>query len=149
MTRHDVKVEDPQSVTTKSTAIFGASDGIVAAIALILATGSRGPHVVLITLIGLLVAEGLGMAVSEFLSDPKMSIRQAVVMGISTSLAIIFPGIPWLVASGSSALLASGIVAVCVASVIAQIRPGGWQTWAQTFGVLSMVAAIAVGAGHL
>lgn len=135
--------------TTRSAAIFGASDGLVASLALILATAGHGPHIVLTALAGLLAAEGLGMAGSEFLSDPKMNLRQAAVMGIATALAIILPGTPWLFTHGSPALLASGIIAVCVAAVIAQIRPGGWQTWAQTFGVLSMVAAIAAAAGRL
>ncbi len=135
--------------STRSTAIFGASDGVVAALALVLATASHGPRVVLVTLLGLLVAEGLGMAASEFLSDPAMSLRQSTVMGISTSLAIIAPGIPWLFTRGPSAELGSVIVAVMIGAVIAQVRPGGWQTWATTFGVLTIVASIAAGAGHL
>lgn len=133
----------------KSTCVFGASDGLVAAIALILATSSHGSRIVLAALLGLLVAEGLGMAASEFLSDPKMDLRQAAVMGLSTSLAIIGPGIPWFFTKGSPALLGSGVIAVCLASVIAWVRPGGWSTWGTTFGVLTIVAAIAAGAGHI
>ncbi len=134
---------------SRETAVFGASDGVVAALALILATSSHGPKVVLTALLGLLVAEGVGMAASEFLSDPKMSLRQAVIMGISTAVAIIGPGIPWTFTKGDTALLASGIVAVCVATVIAQLRPGGWSSWATTFGVLAAVAALASVAGHV
>jgi len=51
-----------------------ASDGLVASIALILATMTHGRRVVLAAVIGLLIAEGLGMAASQFLSDPKRNL---------------------------------------------------------------------------
>lgn len=56
------KITAPPTVTT---AIFGAADGLVATMALILATESRGRKVVLAAAIGLLIAEGLGMAASQ------------------------------------------------------------------------------------
>ena len=121
---------------TRQTATFGMADGVVASLALILATYPHGAKVVVVALVGLLVAEGLGMAGSEYLSDPKMSLFEAAVMGVATSLAIILPGLPWLVTSGHAAL-------------IAHLRPGGWSTWLQTFGVLAVVAALAALAGHV
>ena len=134
---------------TRQTATFGMADGVVASLALILATYPHGAKVVVVALVGLLVAEGLGMAGSEYLSDPKMSLFEAAVMGVATSLAIILPGLPWLVTSGHAALIASGITAVGIAALIAHLRPGGWSTWLQTFGVLAVVAALAALAGHV
>jgi hypothetical protein len=81
-------IEDTDSVTLTTT-IFGASDGLVASIALILATMTHGRRVVVAAVIGLFIAEGLGMAASQFLSDPKRNLRQAMIMGVATSITII------------------------------------------------------------
>jgi hypothetical protein len=139
---------DKKSATI-TTAIFGSSDGLVASIALILATMTHGQKVVLAAVFGLLIAEGLGMAASEFLADPKRDVRQALVMGGATSLAIILPGLPWTAASGNAAAVISGVIALVLAGLIAWARPGGWTTWAQTYGILIGVSVIATIAGHL
>jgi hypothetical protein len=141
-------IVDASSVTL-TTAIFGASDGLVATMALILATMPHGRKVVLAAVIGLFIAEGLGMAASQFLSDPKRDLRQAVIMGVATSLAIVVPGVPWTFAAGSFAVVASCVIALILAGSIAYARTGGWSTWLQTYGVLVGVGAIAALAGHL
>lgn len=129
------------------TALFGLSDGLIASVAIVLATQSAGRHVVLIALGALLAAEGLGMAASEYLSDPALSLRQAVVMGAATTFSIAAVGAPWLFSA--HALLASVVVAVAIGAVIAQERPGSWTTWLQTFGVLVGVATIAATVGAI
>jgi len=134
---------------TITTAIFGASDGLVATMALILATETHGRKVVLEAAIGLLIAEGFGMAASQYLSDVKRDLRLAVIMGIATSLAIILPAVPWTFAGGAGAVLASCVIGVILGGVIAYLRPGGWGEWIQTYGVLISVGAIATLAGRL
>jgi ABC-type dipeptide/oligopeptide/nickel transport system permease component len=134
---------------TVSAAIFGASDGLVATMALILATESHGRKVVLAASIGLLIAEGFGMAASQYLSDEKRDLGLAVVMGVATSLAIILPAIPWTFGGGAGAVWASCIIGVILGGVIAYLRPGGWGEWIQTYGVLISVGAIATLAGRL
>jgi hypothetical protein len=134
---------------TLTTSIFGASDGLVASIALILATMTHGNKVVVAAVIGLLIAEGLGMAASQFLSDPKRDLRQAVIMGSATSLAIVVPAVPWTFTSGNSAAVTSCLIALVLAGLIARARAGGWSTWLQTYGVLISVGAIAAFAGRL
>jgi len=56
----EAKVSRGYNSVTLTTTIFGASDGLVASIALILATMTHGRRVVLAAVIGLLIAEGLG-----------------------------------------------------------------------------------------
>jgi FtsH-binding integral membrane protein len=141
-------VEDTDSVTLTTT-IFGASDGLVASIALILATMTHGQRVVIAAVIGLLIAEGLGMAASQFLSDPKRNLRQAMIMGVATSLTIIVPAVPWIFSSGGVASVFSCLIALVFAGLISRARPGGWSTWLQTYGVLVGVGAIAAIAGRL
>jgi hypothetical protein len=135
--------------TTLSTAIFGAADGLVATMALILVTMGHGHKVVLLAVFGLLVAEGLGMAASEFLSDPQRDLKTATVMGAATSVAIVLPGIPWTFTSGDVATLSSCAIGLILAGIISGARPGGWTKWVQTYGVLIVVGAIATLAGHL
>ncbi|MGH3733744.1 MAG: VIT1/CCC1 transporter family protein [Acidimicrobiales bacterium] len=134
---------------TITTAIFGASDGLVATMALILATESHGKKVVLAAALGLLIAEGFGMAASEYLSDTKRDLRLALIMGVATSLGIILPAIPWTFAGGAAAVGASCAIGLILAGVIAYLRPGGWTEWVQTYGVLICVGAIATIAGRL
>lgn len=136
-------------MTPTSTAIFGASDGLVATMALILATMSHGRKVVLAAAIGLLIAEGFGMAASQYLSDAKRDLRLALIMGVATSLAIIMPAIPWFFTDGAVAVVASCVIGLVLGGVIAYLRPGGWKECVQTYGVLISVGAIATLAGRL
>ena len=141
-------VEDTDSVTLRTT-IFGASDGLVASIALILATMTHGRRVVVAAVIGLFIAEGLGMAASQFLSDPKRNLRQAMIMGVATSITIIVPAVPWIFLAGGVTAVVSCLIALIFAGLISRARPGGWSTWVQTYGVLIGVGAIAAIAGSL
>ena len=141
-------VTDTDSVTLTTT-IFGASDGLVASIALILATMTHGRKVVVAAVIGLFIAEGLGMAASQFLSDPKRNLRHAMIMGVATSITILVPAVPWIFSSGGAAVVVTSVIALIFAGLISHARPGGWSTWLQTYGVLVGVGAIAVIAGRL
>ena len=133
-----------------SEAIFGSSDGLLAALAVTLAAGSRGRTAVLLSLFAIFVAEGFGMGVADFLAKEKASVgwRQAVAMGVSTGGAILAVGVPWLITSGTSAEFGSVIVALVIGAGISQVRPGGWTAWAQTFGLLAAVAAVTGAVGH-
>ena len=141
-------IEDTDSVTLTTT-IFGASDGLVASIALILATMTHGRRVVVAAVIGLFIAEGLGMAASQFLSDPKRNLRQAMFMGVATTITILVPAVPWTFSSGGAAVVVTCVIALVFAGFISRARPGSWSTWLQTYGVLIGVGAIAVIAGRL
>jgi FtsH-binding integral membrane protein len=143
------KPVDDAALVTRTTTIFGASDGLVASIALILATMTHGRRVVVAAVIGLFIAEGLGMAASQYLSDPERNLRQAMLMGAATSVTIIVPAVPWIFSSGSAAWVASCFIALVFAGLISHARPGGWSTWLQTYGVLIGVGAIAAIAGRL
>jgi hypothetical protein len=141
-------VEDTDSVTLTTT-IFGASDGLVASIALILVTMTHGRRVVVAAVIGLFIAERLGMAASQFLSDPKRNLRQAMIMVVATSITIIVPAVPWIFSAGGVAAVVSCLIALVFAGLISHARPGGWSTWVQTYGVLIGVGAVAAIAGSL
>jgi FtsH-binding integral membrane protein len=143
------KAAADRELVTRTTTIFGASDGLVASIALILATMTHGRRVVVAAVIGLFIAEGLGMAASQFLSDPERNLRQALLMGAATSVTIIVPAVPWIFSSGGANVVGSCVIALVFAGLISHARPGGWSTWLQTYGVLVGVGAIAAMAGRL
>jgi hypothetical protein len=56
--------------------------------------------------------------------------------------------VPWTFAAGSTAEIASSLIALILAGVIAYARVGGSSTWLQTYGVLIRVGAMAAAAGH-
>jgi len=132
-------------------AIFGSSDGMLAALAVVLATAGRGRASVLLALFAVIIAESFGMGVGDFLSKEKSDVgwKEALVMGLSTFGASGAIGIPWLFATGGSAEFGSGIMALLLGAAIAQMRPGGWDSWAQTLGLLAAVAAITGVVGHV
>src|ERR1019366_4002038 len=112
------KAAADRELVTRTTIIFGASDGLVASIALILATMTHGRRVVVAAVIGLLIAEGLGMAASQFPPDPKRNLRQALLMGAATSVTIIVPAVPWIFSSGGANVVGSCVIALVFAGLI-------------------------------
>lgn len=134
----------------KSTAILGSSDGVLASVGVVLATAPHGSVAVIAAMLGLLVAEGLGMGASEYLSDPATDMKAAAVMAAATGVPILLIGLPWLVFSGAVALGISVSIAVLIAVDIAHSRDGGrLRAYLQTFGVLVGVAVLASLAGQI
>ena len=137
--------------TDKTLAVFGGVDGLVATVGIVLGVGiaSHGTGPVWHAVLALFVAEGIGMSVSEFLSDNETGLRGASIMGAATGLPILAVGLPWTVLGRSAALVASLLVAVVLAGAIAVLRGGGCKGWAQTFGVLAGVSVVAALSGAL
>jgi hypothetical protein len=125
------KTTDDRDSVTRTTTIFGAPDGLVA------------------TVIGFFIAAGLGVAASQFLSDPVRNLRLAMLMGAATSVTIIVPAVLWIFSSGSAAVVASCLITLVFAGLVSHARPGGWSTWLQNYGVLVGVGAIAAIARRL
>lgn len=140
-------------MNTKELAVFGAVDGLVACMAIVLslATTSASNHIVWHAALGLFVAEGLGMAVSEFFGENRTGLHEAVIMGFSTGLPILLIampyGLPDLYAWERLALsVAMGVV---LAAGIAGERGRGWKGWVQTYGILIGVSGVAALSGAL
>lgn len=132
--------------------VFGGVDGLVACMGLVLAlaaTPHTPAHAVWHGAAGLFVAEGLGMAVSEFFADNATGFRGAAIMGAATGLPILAIGAPWTVLGRSAALVVSLVVALVLAGVIAVLRGGGWKGFGQTYGILAGVSIVAALSGAL
>jgi hypothetical protein len=130
--------------------VFGAVDGLVACMGIVLAmaaTPHTPAHDVWHAALGLFVAEGLGMAVSELLGENQTGWRSAALMGGATGLPILAIGAPWIVLGSSGALVASIVVALLLAGVVAALRGGGRSSWLKTYGILIGVSAVSALSG--
>ena len=129
----------------RETVTFGSADGLTAAIGIVLATAARGDASVIHAMLGLLVAEGVGMGAFDFLSHEKTAaaLREGTVMALATSVPIILVALPWLMVARTTGVLASAGVAVVLAGMVAWGRAGAWTRWPITYGVLAGVAGLA------
>jgi hypothetical protein len=127
-----------------SQGIFGAFDGMTSALGVIAATLIAGStRFIVLAVFGVAIAATVGMAAGEYLSDPKRSLRRAMVMGAATLVGAVAPGLPFLVLGKWPAAIGCLLITVTLAGLIAHFRqPGGWRAYATTFGILGAVAAL-------
>jgi VIT1/CCC1 family predicted Fe2+/Mn2+ transporter len=127
-------------------AVFGTFDGLTAVLGLLLSLHGH-PNWVLPSALGLAVAEGVGMAAGEWLSDSGSGFAASGVIGAATALGSLAPAVPFAVLPMPWAAVASAVVLVAIGTGIAAVRSRdrGWaRAFAETFGVLA-AALVAVG----
>ncbi len=91
-----------------------------------------------------------GMASGRYQSDPGDGIGGAVVCGGATAAGSVLVALPFAVASGRAALVASGLVTLALCAAVAVIRPdAGWKAWALSYGITAAAAVLCAGAGLL
>jgi len=133
------------------TSIFGTCDGLMSALGVVIAEGATATHhALLVAALALAVGSAASMGAGQWLSDNDKSYKQAFIMGIATLFGSISPAIPFFFTSGLIAWILCGIITIIVASIVAELRPGG-RLWSYvvTFGVLIVASALGVGASFL
>ena len=130
------------------TAILGGADGATIVLGLIVGlVVSRQPASAVwhASLAGGL-AELVGMASGQYLSDSEAGVRVALTCGVAAFAACTVPAVPYAFGGGTVALCVSlGLVAVA-AGVISRLRPErGVLAAVTTYGVL-LAAAVLTGA---
>lgn len=129
---------------------MGLADGTTTGIGLSLALYiAHQPHLA-VWLAGLSggLAAFPGMASGRYQSDPGDGIGGAVVCGLSTTAGSVLVALPFALAAGRAALLAAGLAALALCSVVAVIRPdAGWRAWALSYGITVAAAGLCIGAG--
>lgn len=132
--------------------IFGTFDGLTTAVGVVFAAAITSANVVAVIL-GLAIAAAVSMAAGEWLSDDETdgaNTRRAVVMGLSTLGASIVPALPFFVTRGIPAGLVAAALALGLACVIAELRPGDRvSSYVKTIGVLTLACGLAIGAALL
>lgn len=128
-------------------AVFGTFDGLTAVLGVLLSLHGH-PGWVLPSALGLAVAEGVGMAAGEWLSESGSGFAASGVIGGSTALGSLLPAVPFAVLPMPWAAVASALVLVALGAAIAAVRSRdrGWgRALLETFGVLvAALAAVAV-----
>jgi hypothetical protein len=136
----------------RAAAIMGLADGTTTGIGLSLALYIAGEPHLAVWLAGLSggLAAFPGMASGRYQSDPGDGIGGAVVCGGATAAGSVLVALPFAVASGHAALLASGLVTLALCAAVAVIRETpGWRAWALSYGITAVAAGLCVGAGLL
>ncbi len=136
----------------RAAAIMGLADGTTTGTGLSLALYiAHQPHLA-VWLAGLSggLAAFPGMASGRYQSDPGDGIGGAVVCGGATAAGSVLVALPFAVASGRAALVASGLVTLALCAAVAVIRPdAGWKAWALSYGITAAAAVLCAGAGLL
>lgn len=133
----------------KSAATFGAADGVTLVLGLLVSLSGQ-PHALFRAALGAALAELVGMTAGAWLSDEKAGLAPALANGGAAFAACVAPAVPYLLASGITAMVSSLALVAGVASVIAVLRPEkGLLAWAQTFAILIAAALLCLAASLL
>jgi hypothetical protein len=128
---------------------MGLADGTTTGIGLSLALYiAHQPHLA-VWLAGLSggLAAFPGMASGRLQSDPGDGVGGAAVCGLATTVGSVLVALPFAVASGRAALVASGLVTLALCSAVAVIREApGWKAWALSYGITVAAAGLCIGA---
>lgn len=137
---------------SRAAAIMGLADGTTTGIGLSLALYiARQPHLA-VWLAGLSggLAAFPGMASGRYQSDPGDGIGGAAVCGAATTAGSVLVALPFAVAAGPAALVASGLATAVLCAAVAVIRETpGWRAWALSYGITAAAAGLCVAAGIL
>lgn len=122
--------------------VLGAVDGVTVVLGVLFSLAGH-PDLVVPTAISVAVAEAVGMAAGEWLSDSSNGFGGAIAIGIAVLLGSIIPALPWLWLRGTPAIVASIVVLLALAAVITVLRGGRGPRRAaiETFGVLGITTA--------
>jgi VIT1/CCC1 family predicted Fe2+/Mn2+ transporter len=89
------------------------------------------------------LAELVSMAAAQRQADSAGGWPGAIICGIASALGCIIPAVPYLVTSGTAALIPALALVAGVCAVVTWLRPErGWKAAAQTFGLTLLAGAL-------
>jgi VIT1/CCC1 family predicted Fe2+/Mn2+ transporter len=125
-------------------AVFGAFDGQTCLIGTVLPL-LRTPHLILLTALGVGLAELVGMAAGEWQSDSDSGLGASLVVGIASALGVIAPAIPFALLPRTAALITCVAVLCLLTTGIAALRAdmrGRRRAFAESYAILGAAAAV-------
>ena len=123
--------------------VFGSADGLTVALGIILSLAAAAPSAVVKAALGAGIAELVGMTAGQWLSDGDSGFGPALANGTASLLGCFIPAVPYLITSGTAALVASMVLVAAIGGVVAWLRPQrGALAVVQTFGVLAVAAVL-------
>lgn len=136
----------------KGAVVFGAADGLVLVLGIILGLAvARQPALsVWHAALGGGLAEVGGMALGQYWSDPERDKTAALANGAACAACTLAAGSPFAAMSlGPATAVAAGIIS-CLALVVTWLREEkGLTALAKTFGMLLVASALAAASGPL
>ena len=126
-------------------AIFGAFDGLTVVLGVLFSLTGH-PGLILPAAFGVGIAEGIGMAAGQWLSESDEGFGASLVIGAATFVGTILPALPYAVLPPRWAMVASiGVLAVLggAITVMRMGERGLRRALLETYGVV-IVAAVVV-----
>ena len=126
-------------------AVFGGADGLTVVIGLIagLVVSRQSAGAVWHAALAGGLAEFVGMAAGQYLSDEDAGLRVALTCGAAALAACTLPAVPYAVSGGFPALLTALMLVGVAATAISWLRPEkGVLAAVQTFGILVAAALL-------
>lgn len=134
---------------SRPAAIMGLADGTTTGVGLALGMAIGHQPGAAIWLAGLSggLAAFPGMASGRYQSQPEDGTAGAAVCGLATTAGSVLVVLPFLLSSGTPAVLAACAVAAVLCAAVAVLRPeAGWQAWALSYGITAVAAALCTAA---
>lgn len=126
----------------KAPVTFGGADGVVIALGLVVSLTGQ-PHALWRAALGAGLAELVGMTAGQWLSDGDGGSGAALANGTAACTACILPALPYLAASGITAMATSLALVAGIGALISWLRPErGVLAIAQTYGILIAAALL-------
>jgi VIT1/CCC1 family predicted Fe2+/Mn2+ transporter len=127
------------------TAVFGASDGLMSILGVVVFIASRSPSLVLPAALMGALSSAYSMGAGEFLSQRRTDWAAVPVMAAATFTGTLLPAVPYLWSAGWAALAQSCTVCLAVALVVGHLRSWRPHRYAETttviaFGVVLTIA---------
>lgn len=127
-------------------AVFGASDGATTTLGIIGALWFSGhSRAIPGAVIGAAIAATVGMAGSEYISDPESSVHRASIMGAATLVGSVEPALPLFFGHSSLLLVTCAALALVLGGVVSTIRAKqtGWTlALGEVYGIFVVVAVL-------
>lgn len=125
---------------------MGLSDGMMSLLGVLLYLLGHQSLIVPAALSGA-VSSALSMAGSEWLSESDNGFGASCAMGVATGAGSLLPALPFLVATGPTAITASVLICLGIGVVVALMRPNRrpLRALAETGAVLAVIFAAVLG----
>jgi VIT1/CCC1 family predicted Fe2+/Mn2+ transporter len=130
--------------------VFGSFDGMTCVLGVVAGCYVSGNiHALILSVVGLAIAEGIAMAGGSYLSELVgiYRVRHALIIGIASAVGILVPAFPFFFAPAHVAILLSLFLTCVLAVIIAQVRVrtlGALEAYVQTFVLILMAAGVSV-----
>jgi hypothetical protein len=134
---------DPAHSLT-GTAVFGASDGLMSILGIILFVASRSPGLVFGAAFMGAVSAAYSMGAGEFLEQQETRWAAVPVMAAATFGGTVLPALPYLWTSGHAALAQSAVACLLVALTVGHLRSWRAHKYLETVAVIGAGVTLTV-----